>query len=178
MHPFRCGPDRVQACTFRYALRAPDCLSSLAPVLQRPSPAPVIAEIASHGFVAARSTGVSLARSAPCLRFGAPDANRRTLHRSARFSRRRRTLRLYRTITTLAFSSPAHFLASRHIIRPFSATGLSLYGILSVLPALMRRSSHSPSMRLCCAFAQTPSSVKGCKIGCWQSAKIIGRAEQ
>ena len=154
------------------------CLSSLASVLQRPSLASAIAEIALHGFVAAHSTCVLLARFAPCLRFGAPAANRRPLHHSARFSRRRYTPRLLRTITVRVLPSPAHILASRHHIQPFSVTGLSLYAILSVLAALMRRTSPSPSMRLCCAFAQTPSSVKGCKIGCWQSAKIIGRAEQ
>lgn len=116
--PFRCGPDCDQTCTFRHARQLPSAsrrsLSLFTVRLPRPSSA-------IRGAVRRRRRApLRFARcgSLSCLRLAAPNANCRTVHRSAHSSTRRPLPCSYASKHKRAWSSPARVLTHSHSYTP------------------------------------------------------------
>ena len=125
--PPGCGPDRDRAWQFRHALSAPT------PLVARLRSSPSISRarhrlIAAHYCVAARSA--PLHAPSPCPACASPRRTRTAVRLIAALPPQGYTALIAHAAPrqNFALSSPAHIPASRHIIQPFSVTGLTLCG--------------------------------------------------
>ena len=122
-----CGPDRDRAWQFRHAL------STAATFVARLRSSPSVSRawhrrLAAHYIVAARYA--PLRALSPCPACASPRQTRTAVRFIAALTSQVSGALIAHTAPRrkFALSSPAHILASRHIIQPFSVTALTLCG--------------------------------------------------
>ena len=122
-----CGPDRDRAWQFRHALSAPT------PLVARLRSSPSVSRawhrrLAAHYIVAARYA--PLRALSPCPACASPRQTRTAVRFIAALTSQVSGALIAHTAPrrNFALSSPAYIPASRHIVQPFSVTGLTLCG--------------------------------------------------
>ena len=122
-----CGPDRDRAWQFRHALSTAETFVARL----RSSPSGSRARhrrLAAHYCVAARSA--PLRALSPCPACASPRRTRTAVRLIAALPPQGYAALIAHAAPrqNFALSSPAHIPASRHIVQPFSVTGLTLCG--------------------------------------------------